>query len=243
MIGGDIGAGQRCQVEEAGQHAHVEQDRLGVADHRRDARRQSPPRGPGGSAGCRRPGGGRGLADQQHSPSPGRSPPRPSAGPAGSRHSCRRSSSGRRSRPAARPDRPAPRRPPTARRRRTRPTGARAVSATQTGPGHGPRGPPCPARRSSKLLKANGHSIIPSRSVILPRHRCTDKRLRRGARGLSNRSASVPVIRACAPKRADLVIKRRAAGFVQMGRDLVQQQDRRARQGLRPARGHWRGSG
>ncbi len=43
----------RAQVEEPGQHAHVEQDRLGVADDRRHARRQSPPSGRAGSGGCR----------------------------------------------------------------------------------------------------------------------------------------------------------------------------------------------
>ena len=82
--GHDVGGVDAVQVEEPGQHAHVEQDRLGVADHRRDADGKARPSAGAGQAavGVR---AWRPACGSAGPPSAGRSPRRPSAGPAGSR--------------------------------------------------------------------------------------------------------------------------------------------------------------
>ena len=118
----DVEGGEPPEVEEAGQHAHVEQDRLRVAgDHHQpggEARERALPRRHAG----RRPHRRRlGLADQAAPPSRPGSPRRRSAAPSGTRPRRRSRCRCRAWRGAARPrPRPPPRRraaPPPARRR------------------------------------------------------------------------------------------------------------------------------
>ena len=119
----DVRAGDAAQVEEAGQHAHVEQDRLGVADDRRHARREARPDGRAASAGCPRPIGRSALRISSHAHAGRRSPPRPSAERIEQRaHSADNDPGQPEDRaPAARADRRAPPPPPAARRRGTPP--------------------------------------------------------------------------------------------------------------------------